>query len=72
MTKLLERAFTEASKLSEEEQEALAGWILEELASERSWSKAFAETKDALAHLADEALAEDNTGKTKELNPDKL
>jgi hypothetical protein len=35
MTKLLEEAFAEASKLPEPEQDALAAVILEELASER-------------------------------------
>lgn len=31
MTELLEKAFAEASKLPEDEQAALAAWILEEL-----------------------------------------
>lgn len=35
MTKLLKRAFEEASKLPQEEQDALARILLEELASER-------------------------------------
>ena len=58
MVNLLEKAFAEASKLSEEEQEALAAWILEELASEGRWTEAFANSGDALAKLADEALEE--------------
>ena len=58
MIELLEKAFAEASKLSEQEQETLAAWILEELASERQWTEAFANSEDALALLADEALAE--------------
>jgi hypothetical protein len=58
MTELLEKAFAEASKLPPEEQEALAAWILEELASERRWDKAFASSQDALARLADEAIQE--------------
>lgn len=35
MTKLLEQAFAAARKLSGEEQDALANFLLEELASER-------------------------------------
>ncbi len=58
MTELLEKAFAEASKLPEDEQEALAAWILEELASERRWVEAFASSQDALAKLADESLLE--------------
>lgn len=71
MTKL-ERAFAEASKLPKEEQEALGTWILEELASERRWQKAFGESADVLAQLAEEALEEHRTGRTQVLDPDTL
>ena len=37
MTRLLEKAFAEASKLSENEQEGIAECLLEELASEQRW-----------------------------------
>ena len=72
MTKLLEEAFAEVSKLPEAEQEAIGAWLLEELASEQRWQKAFAESADVLACLADEALAEHRQGRTQELDPDKL
>lgn len=62
-TKLLEEAFAEATKLPEREQDALAAMILEELASERRWEKAFAGSSDVLAQLADEALAEPRAGR---------
>ena len=39
MTKQLKRAFSEASKLSPEEQNILAEWLLTELSSEKRWSK---------------------------------
>ncbi len=58
MTKLLEKAFTEASKLPQQEQDLLARQLLAELASERRWSEAFANSQDQLGKLADEALAE--------------
>jgi hypothetical protein len=72
MTKLLEEAFAEASKLPEQEQDALAAVILEELASERRWDQAFANSADLLAQLADQALAEHRAGKTHVLDPERL
>ena len=72
MTKLLEEAFAEASKLPEPEQDALAAVILEELASERRWDQAFADSADLLARLADQALAEHRAGKTHVLDPERL
>ena len=72
MTKLLEEAFAEASKLPEQEQDALAAVILEELVSERRWDQAFAESADLLAQLADQALAEHQAGKTQILDPERL
>lgn len=72
MTKLLEKALAEVSKLEKKEQDALAAWILEELASEHRWERAFAESSNVLEELADEALAEYREGRTKRLDPDKL
>lgn len=72
MTADLERAFAEAAKLPAEEQDALAAWILNELASERRWEQQFASSQDALAALADEALAEHRAGRTDPLDPDTL
>ncbi|GAB63012.1 conserved hypothetical protein [Candidatus Jettenia caeni] len=62
MTKLLEKAFEEVAKLPEKEQNTFASWILEELASEQRWEKAFTDSQDKLAKLADEALAEHREG----------
>jgi hypothetical protein len=72
MTKVLEKAFSEASKLSESEQDALGEWLLSEIESEREWDQAFARSQDLLARLADEALAQHRRGQTDELDPDKL
>ena len=68
MTKLLERAFKEASKLPEVEQNVLAKWVMEELEAEGKWEKAFAASEDVLGKLADQALVEHKQGKTKSLN----
>jgi hypothetical protein len=72
MTKLLEKAFKEAEKLPEEEQDAVAKLLLDELASERSWDRSFSASQDALGDLADEALEEHREGRSKKLDPEKL
>ena len=64
MRKLLAEAFAEALKLPEAEQEALAAWILAELASERRWQEAFDCSPDLLARLGAEALAEHRAHQT--------
>jgi hypothetical protein len=68
MTRLLERAFKEASKLPEVEQNAFAKWVMEELEAQGKWEKAFAGSEDILDKLADEALAAHKQGKSKPLN----
>ena len=72
MTKLLAKAFEEASKLPETEQDMLARVVLGELASERRWEELFSASPDMLAKLADEAIAEHRAGRTKDLDPEKL
>lgn len=70
MTDLLEKAFREAARLPPEEQDRLASIILADLESERRWEQAFSESQDVLNRLADEALDEDEAGKTEPLFPD--
>lgn len=70
MTQLLEKAFQEASKLSELEQNALARWLIDEILSEKKWVNTFAESEEVLEKLADEALSEHKQGRTKPLDPD--
>ena len=72
MTTMLEKAFAEASRLPDIEQNALARWLLEEIESERKWDNLFAESEDELGRLALGALSEDDEGKTTSLHPDKL
>jgi hypothetical protein len=64
MTKLMDAAISEVAKLPEREQDVLAAILLEEIASERRWSDSFAKSQDALAKLAEEALAEYAAGRT--------
>ncbi|MGA2220848.1 MAG: hypothetical protein ABSH21_03550 [Verrucomicrobiia bacterium] len=68
MTKLMEKAMAEASKLPEKEQDALAALLLDELSSEKKWGKQFASSQDELAKLAREAIGEFKAGGTKSLD----
>ncbi len=67
MTQLLEQAISEVAKLPASEQDVVAALVIEELASERRWSSSFANSQDLLAKLAEEALAEYASGRTKPL-----
>ena len=71
MTTLLEKAFAEASKLSERDQDAVAEVILAELASEKRWNDLFASSQDLLAELAQEALSEHHAGETQAVDCNK-
>jgi len=64
MTKALERAFREASKLSDNEQDALAEAILTEVLGEDEWERSFSASADVLEDLADEAIEDHRAGKT--------
>ncbi len=68
MAKLLEKAFKEASKLPELEQNAFAKWVMDELETESKWQETFASSEDILDKLADQALEEYKAGKSKILN----
>ncbi len=72
MTDLLEHALRKVNNLPDPEQDAIATIILEELEDQARWEKAFAHSQDALAKLAAEAMAEDQAGKTEELDPEAL
>ena len=70
MTKLLKQAFERASSLPEEEQDALAAILLEEMADEQRWAKAFESSKAALDELAEETLGDFKHGRTTPLEFD--
>jgi hypothetical protein len=71
-TQLLERAFAEAAKLPDHDQDALAALVMEELESEKKWDEAFANSQDILAQMAEQALAEHKRGETRPLDMDAL
>jgi aspartate/glutamate racemase len=68
MTKLLEKAVKEVSKLSENEQDEMAQLILDEIEDDKKWDESFAKSQNALSNLADEALDEFDKNKTKPLD----
>ena len=72
MTSLLSKVFEQPSKLSPKEQDRLAARPVEEMADEQRGQWAFAKSRDMLARLADELLAERQAGKTEVLDPDDL
>ena len=68
MTELLEKAFAEAARLPEAEQDMLARTLLEDFAAEAKWDETLANSQDKLAALADEALTEFERGDTRSLD----
>jgi hypothetical protein len=72
MTKLLEKAFAEAAKLPESEQDEVAQWLMAELEAETRWAQAFDSSADALAKMARKALEEHDANETVELDPERL
>lgn len=72
MNTRLEEAFAQAAQLPPDEQEALAALLLDEIASERLWDQAFAQSQNQIAKLADEALTEFQEGRTVLLDDEQL
>ena len=72
MTQLLEKAYAQVTQLPNSEQDAIANLILEALADEEQWTEQFANSQDALAKLAHEAMTEHNSGLTLPLDPKSL
>jgi hypothetical protein len=64
MNTRLGEAFAQAAQFPPDEQEALAALLLDEIASERLWDQAFAQSQNQIAKLADEALTEFQEGRT--------
>jgi hypothetical protein len=68
VTKRFEKVIKKVGKLPADEQDALADWILKELADEQSWQNSFAESQDLLEKMADKAMQEHEQGKTSPLD----
>lgn len=69
MTELLEKVIAQLATLPNEEQDAIALIILEEIADDIKWDQAFANSQDVLAKLGAQAIKEYHAGQTLELDP---
>jgi hypothetical protein len=72
MTALLEQALAEVRKLPLNQQDAIAALILEELTDEETWNRAFDQSQDALARLAEAVRVAKRVGTVKPLGFDEL
>jgi aspartate/glutamate racemase len=72
MTERLEQAIAQLGTLSTDQQDAIANLILAELEEEQRWDDSFARSRNLLAKLAAEAMAEHRSGKTQELDQETL
>jgi hypothetical protein len=72
MTEMFAKAVEQVNQLADEQQDAIAALILEEIEDEARWDALFARSQDVLEQLAAEAEEEDRQGLTKELDPDSL
>jgi hypothetical protein len=72
MTQLLERALAEVRKLSQEEQDAIATLILEEITDEQRWDDAFARSQDQLTRLAAGVREDIQAGRIQKIGMDEL
>jgi hypothetical protein len=68
MSSLLEKALEKVVALSPEEQDAIASQILESLEDEEAWKRSFREKRTLVRRMAQEALEEDESGKTQPLD----
>ncbi len=69
MTKLMKAAIKRVSNLPDDEQDAVASIILEEVEDEVRWQATFAKSQDVLARLAEGARAEISRGDVFDFDP---
>jgi hypothetical protein len=69
MTKLLDQAMEEVSRLPETEQDRIARLILEELRAEAGWDERFRRSQDRLSQLAEAAREEIARGEVGDEDP---
>jgi len=64
MSTLLEQALEKVVALPQDEQDAIASQILASIADESGWKTRFAEKRDVIRRMAQEAIEEDERGET--------
>lgn len=62
MSALLEKAIEKLGALPPDEQDQIASQILADLADEQAWKERFAQKRDVIRRMAQEALDEDERG----------
>jgi hypothetical protein len=72
MTRTLDAAIAKLATLPVEEQDRVGRWILDELQDEEHWGQQFRDSQEGLTKLAAEARRDRETGRTTDLNPEKL
>lgn len=72
MTELLERVIAQLKTLPDDEQNAIAAMILEEIEDDRRWDESFSRSPNILAKLAAFAMAEYRAGQPQELDRETL
>ena len=68
MTQALSAAVATAAQLSEEEQDALAAILLEEMESEERWNALFADSQNLLERMAKEAIQDFQAGRVQPID----
>ena len=72
MTQLLGQALAEVQKLPPADQDAIAAIILDELADERRWDEAFANSQDKLGRMAGKVRDDIRSGRVRNIEIDEL
>jgi hypothetical protein len=72
MTRILQQAFTKASKLPVAAQKKLATQMLEDIEGELKWDKTLEKSQSLLESMAEKAIQEHRRGRTKQIGFDEL
>jgi hypothetical protein len=72
MSQLLNQSIAEARKLPDEQQDAIAALILDEIADDRRWKEAFTASPGKLAALADRTAEQVRAGRCRAVGFDEL
>ena len=72
MTQLLEKAIERLKAVPEQEQDAMARWLLSELEEDERWAATTDKYKDGVARMMKRVIADDEAGLCEPLDPDTL
>jgi hypothetical protein len=72
MTQLLQQAWAEVQKRTEDEQDFIAAIVLEELGDENLWQDKFAKSQAQLTKLAEKVRTDIQAGRVRQVGVDEL